>query len=308
MTKFRRGHEKSSRGTGGWMTRLVVFTVLLFFMIIMAFVYFPSLGGSEFSASSYDSSDYQSEDEYALDGSDKTYIDFLPVGGSNNVIHHKYYSLAYNEKHEQADWVMYELTKKSLDAKNVPRAKRFNPDNKVRTKSAVHADYTHSGYTRGHLAPSGDMAFNTTAMKECFLMSNMSPQPRALNNGIWKELEETARDWALNKKELYIVTGPIFTSKNPKQIGRNKVSVPDEFFKIIVDVDTKRNICYRIPNALSNKKLENYVVSINELESDLNMNFFSGFLSENDEDIIETKYWPTNDRKYNARVNRWNKE
>ena len=94
---------------------------------------------------------------------------------------------------EQAEWVYYSLSQSNLLAPKVPRFDYFNPDPKVKSKSAVHSDYSNSGYTRGHLVPAGDMSYDKQGMKECFYMSNMSPQPRVFNNGIWKELERDGK-------------------------------------------------------------------------------------------------------------------
>lgn len=38
-------------------------------------------------------------------------FDFLPSSTTNQIIQHNYYTLSYNEKHEQAEWVAYELKK-----------------------------------------------------------------------------------------------------------------------------------------------------------------------------------------------------
>jgi endonuclease G len=37
-------------------------------------------------------------------------IDFLPTSTANQIVKHQYYTLSYNEKYEQAEWVAYELT------------------------------------------------------------------------------------------------------------------------------------------------------------------------------------------------------
>ena len=38
-------------------------------------------------------------------------FDFLPTSTTNQIVKHNYYSLSYNEKYEQAEWVAYELKK-----------------------------------------------------------------------------------------------------------------------------------------------------------------------------------------------------
>lgn len=240
---------------------------------------------------------------------------YLPKGSSGEVVHHKYYSLSYREKHEQAEWVAYELTKASLKKPNVKRAKRFNPDYEVSTRSAYHRDYSRSGYTRGHLAPAGDMAFDEQAMKESFLMSNMSPQTRSFNNGIWKELEETVRDWAYKNKRVYIVTGPLLDRKYIKRIGKdNKVSVPSAFYKAILDIDNpeRKGIAFIVPHETSDRPLSEYAVTIDELEKELGYDLYADLISTELQDKIESqidlKKWKFSDKRFQSRVSKWNHE
>ncbi len=305
MAKFRQNHEKG-RGADGWMGKISSITVLLIALLAGGFYGIPKMMDSDNGSRSGPRSTADYNNAAKIESHDRS---FLPVSSNDNIVHHSYYSLAYNEKKEQADWVAYELTKASLQVKNVPRAKRFNEDPAVRTKSAKHSDYSHSGFTRGHLAPAGDMAFSSDAMRECFYMSNMSPQPRPFNNGIWKELEETTRDWAYKKDAVYVVTGPIFYDDDYETIGKkNKVGVPDAFYKIIVEQGTESSASFIIPNTLSNKHLNKYLVSIDEIEKQTGIDFFSSQLSEEAESKIDGKGWAFNESKYQQRINHWNKQ
>ncbi len=70
------------------------------------------------------------------------------------VISHVGYTLSYNETHEQANWVAYELTAEEV-AGEVERKDAFRADPEVESGSAALADYRSSGYDRGHLATCG---------------------------------------------------------------------------------------------------------------------------------------------------------
>ena len=242
-------------------------------------------------------------------------IDYLPTGHHSDIVHHEYYSLGYNEDHEQADWVAYRLTKESLLIPNVERERQYRPDYNVKTRSAFHRDYSNSGFTRGHLVPAGDMAFDDIAMRESFYMSNMSPQLRSFNNGVWKELEETVRDWTFQNEEIFIVSGPVFYNRIKKRIGKNKVAVPDAFYKAILDITTpsQKSIAFIIPHELSETHLSEYAVSIDDLEATLNFNLFPDlYLNEKEEEKLESGFeiedWPFSEKKYKARVEHWNKQ
>lgn len=95
---------------------------------------------------------------------------------------------------------------------------------------ATNADYTRSGYDKGHMAPAADMKWSPEAMKESFYFSNMCPQHPQLNRRGWKNLEEKIRNWAIADSAIIIICGPII-EKQPKTIGKNKVVVPQCFSK-----------------------------------------------------------------------------
>lgn len=201
-------------------------------------------------------------------------IDYLPLP-AKDIVSHSYYTLSYNEKYEQANWVYYTLTDSLLRKPGVKRSNNFREDKKVVSRSAKPSDYTKSGYDRGHLCPAGDMGFDPRAMDESFLMSNMSPQMPGFNRGIWKELEEQVRQWAEIEGRLYVVTGPVFN--DPKGwIGKEKVLVPGYFFKIIYDpTDEPKLIAFVFPNEKSDRPLSDYVLSVDDTEKLTGYDFFS---------------------------------
>lgn len=200
--------------------------------------------------------------------------DYLPVPASD-LVRHAYYTLSYNEKYEQANWVYYVLTDSMVLKGGEERSNKFRIDKMVATGSAKSSDYTKSGYDRGHLCPAADMGFNPVANEESFLMSNISPQTPDFNRGVWKELETAVRKWAIKERKIVIVTGPIF--KNDKgSIGQDGVLVPGYFFKIIYDAtDEPRLIAFILPNEKSDRPLTDFVITTDEAEKLTGFDFFS---------------------------------
>ncbi len=300
MAKFRTNHRRQDRS--GFSSLLIRATLFVIFCGI-AFVYlYRNLGNildSNVSATVIEN------------GDDRFY---LPQGGYGDVIHHKHYSLSYNEEHEQADWVAYLLTKESIRIPNVKRGDDFYKDPLVKTGSASDKDYARSGYTRGHLAPAGDMAFSEEAMRESFYLSNMSPQLRSFNNGIWRELEENVRNWAWDKEEIYVASGPLLKIISNKKIGNNGVSVPEIFFKVLLNYDDKHSeaIAFFIPNNVSNEHLHSYSMSIDEIEKHTGLDFFADLLDNDEEERIESSFdpskWKVDEKRYKNRVEKWNNQ
>lgn len=236
----------------------------------------------------------------------------LPSTSQGNVYCHMHYCLSYVEEYEQAEWVSYPLTKASLQKPNVPRTDYFEEDLSIKTKSSTFYDYKGSGYTKGHLAPAADMAFSEEAMKECFLMSNMSPQIRAFNGGVWRELEEQTRDWAFSNKSIYIVTGPVLDRRTPKT--KKGIGIPNAFYKIILDLEKPevKAIAFLIPHEKSIKPLQDYAVSIDEVEKQTGIDFFPQVLNDTEGEKLEATFdinkWKFSEARFLLRVSKWNNQ
>ena len=217
------------------------------------------------------------------------HLEIPKINPSDQIVHHFAYTLNYSESNEQASWVSYLLTREHVTTKVAKRTNKFIVDPLVTTGSATNNDYSKSGYDRGHLSPAGDNAWSATAMQESFYYSNMSPQVPAFNRGIWKKLEEKVRDWAIEYDSLYIVTGGVLTDDLPT-IGIDKVSVPNSYYKVILKYSKGdvKGIGFLLPNEGSQEPLQNFVVSIDSVESVTGLDFYP-LLPNDQEKAIEGK-------------------
>lgn len=193
----------------------------------------------------------------------------------SQIIEHTGYTVSYNEQRRNANWVAYELTAHEVNG-NEPRDDKFVPDPLVKGRQATTEDYKRSGWDRGHLAPAADMKWSKDAMEESFYMSNISPQNHNLNSGVWKSIEELVRDNAARYGKLLVATGPVFTDKKGLgEIGKNKVVVPNGFYKVLLIFDDGyKGIGFYCENKSGKKKLENYVLTIDEVEEITGIDFF----------------------------------
>ena len=290
--------------------RIVLFSILMIMLYGFITLYrifkrnlVPKIQSQELNRSSSTFGIIYSGDEITLPS----------VTDQNQVIAHNYYTLSYSEEHEQSEWVAYELTLDRLNASKLTRMNYFTPDPTIVSGSATHFDYMGSGYDRGHLAAAADMSFDHTALEESFMMSNISPQLKSFNSGIWRELEEDVRDWARKYHRLYIVTGPVLKSGIIKKIGKNKVSVPGSFYKVVLDLESKpgHGVGFIIPNALSELPLEQYMVSIDSVENITGLDFFNYNHTSQQIESIEKEFrvmeWKIIETRYLERVAVWNK-
>jgi endonuclease G len=215
-----------------------------------------------------------------------TKLELPQTNSKDKIISHAGYSLSYNETHEQANWIAYVLTKEETN-KLFNRTNKFLSDPMVDTGTASQKDYEKSGYDRGHLAPASDMSWSAAAMAESFYYSNISPQTPSFNRGIWKNLEGLVRTWAIENKTIYIATGPVLTN-TLQSIGPNKVSVPNYFYKVILDYTKPsiKGIGFILSNSGSKEKLQKYAVSIDSVEELTGIDFFP-LLPDSQEELIE---------------------
>lgn len=207
----------------------------------------------------------------------------------SQVIAHRGYTLSYNRRLKQANWVAWELNRDKL-VERESRTDKFQPDPQLPADEAVTTDdYTGSGYDRGHLCPAGDNRYHWRAMQESFYMTNICPQHHNLNAGDWKELEELCRRWAQQEGTLYIVCGPVFQGKRPKTIGRqHRIPVPDAFFKaVLCTTGTPRAIGFLFENRAGNRPLSSYVKRVDELEALTGIDFFPS-LPDDVEQVVES--------------------
>lgn len=209
--------------------------------------------------------------------------------GNNQIIEHYAYTLSYNEKHEQADWVAYELTKEHVLNTTYERQDDFRPDPEVEKNSSQLADYepTNNTYARGHLAPAADFRWSEKAISESFFMSNMSPMLHDFNSGKWMYLEGDVRNWAEIYDGVYVITGPVLKDGLPT-IGPNNVSVPEMFYKIVLDPDEEKAIAFLMPNIDIEDTFKNYAVTIDEVEEATGIDFFPALDDELEEKIEST--------------------
>ncbi|WP_290702155.1 DNA/RNA non-specific endonuclease [Lacinutrix sp.] len=222
---------------------------------------------------------------------------FLPTSTTGQIVHHEGYSLSYSEPHEQAEWVAYELKKTHLSSTNFKRP-YFEIDNAVKTKAAHWGNYKKSGYDKGHLCPAADRKYSKQAHDETFLTSNISPQKHDFNAGVWNRLEQKTRYWAGKYDGVFVVSGGVLKG-NMKTIGSEKVAVPNQFYKVIIDNNSgeTKMLAFLIDHKESKAPLYKFVVSVDEVEALTGIDFFSE-LEDSKENRLESsssyKNWSFN--------------
>ncbi len=233
----------------------------------------------------------------------------LPVITSGlQLLKHPAMFIGYDPVFLQARWVAHILSPE-IATGSVLRTNDFRADSTVKGVRVGDTDYFLAntrtdgtivydgfGFDRGHLAPSADFRWNQAALSQSYLYSNISPQPADFNRGIWGDLEDALRNYVIRnpKSELFILTGPVL-SNDLKRIerGKNKVAIPEKFWKVAYDLQNQRAIGFILPVSAA-PPLHSYAVPVSEVEKLTGLTFFTGLDKELRDKIrttVDAKYW-----------------
>jgi endonuclease G len=178
----------------------------------------------------------------------------------------KGYSVGYDESLKDPIWVRYTLdwSRRNFTPPSRPKIP-FAVDSRTRARVRTE-DFTRSGFTRGHMAPSYAIgAFcGADAQAETFRMSNILPQTAACNEGVWNSIERMeADDFAKRFGKIEIICGPIFS--DPPQRLPAGIAVPTAFFKVIRRPDGQ-TIAFVVPQEPGSGRPEKFLASPAEIE------------------------------------------
>lgn len=164
------------------------------------------------------------------------YVD-VKTDSSYEYHNHKWYEVYFSKDTKNPAVVVWTITKEDV----IIAAAAQNSNRKswpfVACKSAKSAgrNYSKSGFHQGHMCPAEDEGQSTTRSKNTFRACNVCPQTKKLNRGVWQKYEKYERNLAQKHKVVTVACGPYYKKDSDITIiGRDKVRVPDGFFKVYV--------------------------------------------------------------------------
>lgn len=168
----------------------------------------------------------------------------LTLGATDRALCYDAFAILHSGESKTAVYVAQKLNKALVEDADEKRGKKFFADARLRSaERATLADYKGSGWTKGHMAPAGDMP-TPQAMAQSFSLANMVPQAAKHNSGVWSHSVEAAtRKYAGRASgDVYIITGPVFEPniEQSPSIGAGQVHVPKYLFKLVYDQDKNR--------------------------------------------------------------------
>ena len=149
------------------------------------------------------------------------------------------FAILHSGESKTAVYVAQKLNRASVADADEKRKDKFFVDARLpAAERATLEDYKRSGWSRGHMAPAGDMP-TVQAMAQSFSLANMVPQAAKHNGGAWaKTVEEATRKYAARADgDVFVLTGPVYDpsiAQSPA-IGPGQVRVPKYLFKLVYD-------------------------------------------------------------------------
>jgi DNA/RNA endonuclease G (NUC1) len=225
------------------------------------------------------------------------------VANENNYLMFKpQYTLSYNRSKAVPNWVAWRLDTSWLGT--AQRQDDFRPDPALPADwyHVTDNDYSQSGFSRGHMTPSGDRTRSIPDNSATFLMTNMVPQAINNNSGPWQDLEDECRQLAQAGNELYIISGGNGVHPTRPTIAGGRVAVPAVTWKVVLVIPNGSDDLRRInrstrvfgvimPNLdsiVASSPWRQYRVTVDAVENLTGFNFFSE-VPRNVQEYIESR-------------------
>ena len=157
------------------------------------------------------------------------------------------YKICFDKQAKGASLVWYDLDSKNINRNNYRKRPSFHiePLFRYEPKYAKYkisaADYSHSGYDRGHMAPDMLFDYNKTVLYKVYSMANIVPQLPRVNRYSWHYAEKKAKK-ACEKYGRVRVFNIIRYKVPYKRLKPGSIAIPRDFFKIIFPIDEDEKI------------------------------------------------------------------
>lgn len=229
------------------------------------------------------------------------------------------YSYEWNATMKHAEWVAFSFDEQTC--KDVTgRTDAWDVDPLLPAElQTSNANHTNDGFDRGHICASEDRVWSVDANKQTFYFSNMSPQLASFNQKFWVSVENQIRKWGraipTTYDKVYVVKGGTlnhllkgFTGAVKGADGKipttdadgftmKGLACPQYYFAAVL---SEKDGAYKaiaflvehkegLPEEPTTAELQQYVVSIDSLETFSGIDFFCN-LPDDLEDEVESAY------------------
>lgn len=224
----------------------------------------PEINKTSKSASSSNSSGYVTP--LKSDSTTNLFIKkFINKKRCDRVLSNAVVETCYDDKLKSATVVSYLLDGTKVYVKDIEKRPswKYNKDIPKKYRSNNN-DYLKTGYDKFHLAFDSGYDYDARVLKNTYdLNINAVAGAANVNRYTWIKSEAYAKKVAKDMGKANVIDIIEF-SKNPKKIGRNQISVPSGFYKMIYNIDKKFQKCFYYKNDLKVKvkgdKLKSHII------------------------------------------------
>lgn len=220
----------------------------------------------------------------------------LPVPSEivrEQIIKHKGFTVSYSSAYVLSTWVAYKVSNANVNKEAKPKAK-YMADPNVTTRSADKKDYKDSGYIMGQFCSYLDVTHIDGAAEETFYMTNVAPMKSAFHKHIWTKSEDLIRLWVAEKGELIVYTGAITKEAPFPTIGKNKLAIPKNYYKVVYSPKDNKAVAFRFKNGIASGTLKSHSLSVEKLEELCGFDFFPTVDEELKKEMkkaVDYDYW-----------------
>lgn len=192
------------------------------------------------------------------------------------------YSFGWSQKDLVSLWIAYPLCRMYTN-KSVDRTDDWDYDPLLGNLSSAPFGGYGGSYDRGHQVPSADRLCCYEANVQTCYGTNLTPQLRAHNAGIWQELESKVRTIANASDTTYVVTGVVVegSTKFTQDSDGKKMTVPAAYFKALLRYSKSSTLgqwnaaAFYLEHRVYSESLgKQHSMSIDELEEITGLDFF----------------------------------
>jgi len=195
--------------------------------------------------------------------------DFVALDRCDKIIDKEVFEICYSNKRKGALAVWYELKGELVSKRNIKKRPKFYTEKNIKSKyRAKPKDYKKTGFDRGHLASDASFDYDEKKQRKAYSMANVVPQYPRVNRVKWLKVERYERLVAVKMKKVKVVN-IVDYSEDKGTIGKNKISIPTAFIKILFNDDEKYIKCFRYENnkekEIKKDKLKNHEIGCEEI-------------------------------------------
>ena len=177
-----------------------------------------------------------------------------------------FFKTCYSYQHKSPDRCWSRLDGGLVFKGNIKKRPSFYSDRNVPAKFRSYSDsYKYTKMDRGHLCASdASFDYSKKAQRSTYVMSQIAMQAPNSNRKSWLKIEKLGRQVAAKLGSLDVVTLS-FYGKNPRKLGKDKISVAEGFGRMLTNDSKGYRKCFYMPNDNQIYKLKEMQVDCSDL-------------------------------------------